>query len=135
MFKCGESKGKADLSAHMFVNASKTSIVRAKCVDVTAAERGASTRKDVKVCVVCGVSQQRASFSDRTWGDVADCERNCKHCVGAEAGRPMVCVACEVGHWRDSFSSRMWASVADRDRKCKRCVDADAGRPKVCVVC
>ncbi|CAK0866693.1 unnamed protein product [Prorocentrum cordatum] len=142
---CGESKSKAEFSAHMWCIASKETIACTQCVQDAAAQRDSAARKDVKACVVCEVAQRRDFFSQKMWNGVADRDRKCMRCVSAGAAQrnadarkdARACVVCEVAQRREYFSNWMWECAGDQHRKCKRCIDGaklERGKWK-CVEC
>ncbi|CAK0800914.1 unnamed protein product, partial [Prorocentrum cordatum] len=143
--KCGESKSKAEFSAHMWCIASKETIACTQCVQDAAAQRDSAARKDVKACGVCEVAQRRDFFSQKMRNGVADRDRKCMRCVSAGAAQRntdarkdvRACVVCEVAQRREYFSNWMWECAGDQHRKCKRCIDGaklERGKWK-CVEC
>ncbi|CAK0853990.1 unnamed protein product [Prorocentrum cordatum] len=143
--KCGESKSKAEFSAHTWCIVSKETIACTQCVQDAAAQRDSAARKDVKACVVCEVAQRRDFFSHKMWYGVADRDRKCMRCVYAGAAQRntdarkdvRACVVCEVAQRREYFSNWMWECAGDQHRKCKRCIDGaklERGKWK-CVEC
>ncbi|CAK0877809.1 unnamed protein product [Prorocentrum cordatum] len=143
--KCGESKSKAEFSAHTWCIASKETIACTQCVQDAAAQRDSAARKDVKACGVCEVAQRRDFFSQKMRNGVADRDRKCMRCVNAGAAQRntdarndvRACVVCEVAQRREYFSNWMWECAGDQHRKCKRCIDgAKLERGKwTCVEC
>ncbi|CAK0848862.1 unnamed protein product [Prorocentrum cordatum] len=135
--QCGESKSKAEFSAHTLCNVSKASIACTQCVDAAAAQRDTAARKDGKACVVCEVVQRRECFSEWMWGGVADRDRKCKRCVaGAKLPRGWWrCIACKDAFERRDFSSwlaKRTTKGPDGKQRCNKCfADEERKRQEV----
>ena len=130
--KCGESKSKAEFSAHTWCNASKESIACTQCVEDAAAQRDTAARTDEKACVECEVLQRREFFSQFMWEGAAARNRKCKRCVdGAKLERgKWKCVECKGAFGREHYSNWLAGRSTQKANGKQRCNTCCAGQER-----